>query len=134
MPENPSTFIFTMGVDTFLAIVALATGTNTGNQNLIALLEIGYTVTNFFNNTDAFMSQNSTALAGRYVSFNNMKISPADSGLYHTDNSVCWLTYDRFINIYKLGKSRFNISIGFHRISFLLLCYDECFPFYFNSL
>ena len=37
MPKNPSTFVFTVGIDSFLTVVAFTTGTNTTPQLLKAL-------------------------------------------------------------------------------------------------
>src|SRR5690554_3755587 len=75
MPQNPAA-VPAMGIDAALAVVATAAGGDAGNQHLIANFDVGYTVTNFFNHSHAFVAE-STAFRDRWhIAFQNVEVVP----------------------------------------------------------
>src|SRR5690554_4926965 len=85
--ETP-TAVLAMGVHLLLAVLTLATGSHTGNDDLVAFLEVAHPLPDFLHNPYPFMAQHPTFGHCRYVALEDVQIGAADGGFGDFDDGI----------------------------------------------
>src|SRR5690606_35983802 len=87
MAQDPAT-VFTVGIHLRLAILALATGGNAGDQDPVTLLEVADATAHLLDDTHAFVAEDAPRCHRRHIALKNVQIGTADGGFSNFDNGV----------------------------------------------
>src|SRR5690606_42052936 len=78
--------VLAVGIHLRLAVFALATGGNTGDQDTVALLEVADSATHLLDDTHAFVAEDSPRCHRWYIALENVQIGTADGGFGNFDD------------------------------------------------
>jgi hypothetical protein len=121
-----------VGKHPFPAEAASATGCDTGNEDPVAFVKAEDIRSQFLDNPDPFMAQNPAVSHSREVTFQNVKVSPADGGRSDPNDGIRSL-YNRRPGLIFPGPSpRLMVNQGFHTI-FIVTVFRRYFHGFSNK-